>query len=216
MPVITISREIGSQGDTIAEKTANRLGYQLVDKNILEKVFCQYGFVDFTETYDESGFWARFNPRRAEMITMYNNVIEGIVQHGNVVLLGRGGFAVLKGYADVLNVRIQAPFALRVKRVMENQVFDSWAKAEEFVIESDRVRKEFVESIYGKQWDSVASFDLVIDTRKISPDMAVNWLETVAKRLSHLMPGETPTTRSIEIDPVLQDTIAQVLDRQPA
>lgn len=215
MPVITISREIGSQGDTIAEKTAKRLGYQLVDKDILEKIFRQYGFVDFKETYDESGFWARFDRHRAEMITMLNNVIEGIVQHGNVILLGRGGFAVLKGYADVLNVRIQAPFALRVKRVMENQVFANWSQAEEFVIESDRVRKEFVESIYGKQWDSVSAFDLVIDTRKISPDTAVDWLETIMKRLSHLQPGEAPTTRAIEIDPVLQDTITQVLDRQP-
>lgn len=216
MPVITISREIGSQGDTIAEKTANKLGYQLVDKNTLEKVFCQYGFIDFKETYDEIGFWARFDPHRTEMITMLNQIIEGIVQHGNVVLLGRGGFAMLKGYADVLNVRIQAPFALRVKRVMENQIFESWAKAEEFVLESDRIRKEFVESVYGKQWDSVSAFDLVIDTRKVAPDTAVEWLETIAKRLSHLQPGEGPTTRSIEIDPVLQETITQILERQPA
>jgi cytidylate kinase len=216
MPAITISREIGSQGDTIAEKTAKRLGYQLVDKNILEKVFRQYGFVDFKETYDESGFWARFDPHRAEVISLLNRVIEAMVQHGNVILLGRGGFAVLKGYADVLNVRIQAPFSLRVKHVMENQVFTSRVKAEEFVSDSDKVRRDFVESIYGKQWDSVSAFDLVIDTRKISSEMAVDWLEAAAHRLSHLQPGEAPSVSSIEIDPVLRDTIAQVLDSQPA
>jgi cytidylate kinase len=216
MPAITISREIGSQGDTIAEKTAKRLGYQLVDKNTLEKIFRQYGFVDFKETYDESGFWTRFDPHRAEMISLLNRVIEAMVQHGNVILLGRGGFAVLKGYADVLNVRIQAPFSLRVKRVMENQVFASHLKADEFVSESDQVRRDFVELIYGKQWESVSAFDLVIDTQKISPEIAVDWLEAAAHRLSHLQPGEAPTTKSIEIDPVLLDTIAQVLDNQPA
>ncbi len=215
MPAITISREIGSQGDTIAEKTAIRLGYQVVDKNTLEKVFRQYGFVDFIETYDESGLWARFDPHRSEMVNLLNRVVEAIVQHGNVILLGRGGFAVLKGYADVLNVRIQAPFSLRVKRVMDNQVFASRVKAEEFVIESDRVRREFVESIYGKQWDSVSAFDLVIDTRKISPELAVDWLEAAAQRLGQLQPGEAPSIQSIEIDPVLKDAIAQVLDSQP-
>jgi len=216
MPAITISREIGSQGDTIAEKTARRLGYQLVDKNTLEKVFLQYGIVDFKETYDESGFWARFDPHRTEMINMLNRVIMAVVQHGNVILLGRGGFATLKGYADVLNVRIQAPFALRVKRVMENQVFTSQLKAEEFVSESDRVRKEFVESVYAKQWGSVLAFDLVIDTGKISQEMAVEWLEEAVHRLNHIQPGEAPTIRSKEIDPVLRDSIAQVLDKQSA
>lgn len=216
MPAITISREIGSHGDTIAEKTAIRLGYQLVDKNTLEKVFRQYGFVDFEETYDETGFWARFDPHRSEMISLLNRVIEAIVQHDNVVLLGRGGFAVLKGYADVLNVRIQAPFSLRVKHVMENQIFDNRLKAEEFVNESDRMRREFVESIYGKQWVSVSAFDLVIDTRKISPGMAVDWLEAAAHRLSHLEHGEAPSVKTIEIDPVLKDTINQILDKQPA
>jgi cytidylate kinase len=216
MSAITISREIGSQGDAIAEKTALRLGYQLVDKTVLEKVFRQYGFVDFKEAYDETGFWARFDPHRAEMFSLLNRVIEAMVQHGGVILLGRGGFAVLKGYADVLNVRIQAPFSLRVQHVMENQVFASRSKAEEFVSESDRVRREFVETTYGKQWDSVSAFDLVIDTRKISPELAVDWLEAAARRLNQHRPGDAPFAHAIEIDPVLRDAVAQVLDRQPA
>ena len=216
MSAITISREIGSQGDTIAEKTANRLGYQLVDKHLIEKVFRQYGFVDFKETYDETGFWARFNPHRSETLNLLNRVIEAMVQHGNVILLGRGGFAVLKGYADVLNVRIQAPYSLRVKHVMENQVFASRSQAEEFVSDSDRLRREFVESTYGKQWDAVTAFDLVIDTRKISPEMAVDWLEAAARRLNSPQPGQAPTARALEIDPVLAGTVAEVLDRQMA
>ena len=213
---ITISREIGSQGDTIAEQIAKRLGYQLVDKNTIEKVFRQYGFVDFTETYDESGFWAQFDPHRAEMISMLNRVIEAMVQHGNVVLLGRGGFAVLKGYADVLNVRIQAPLSIRIEQIMSELKITDQARAEEMVKESDHMRQNFLETAYGKQWDSVSAFDLVIDTQKISPEMAVDWLEAAAHRISQLQPRDAPTARSQEIDPVLADAIAQVLDKKPA
>jgi cytidylate kinase len=216
MPAITISREIGSKGDLIAEQAAKRLGYQLVDKNTIEKVFCQYGFVDFKEVYNESGLWARFDPHRSEMISLLNRITEAMVYHGNVVLLGRGGFALLKSYVDVLNVRIQAPFSLRVKRMMEQQAFDTRVKAEEFVRDSDRMRRDFVESIYGKQWDSVAAFDLVIDTKKISPEMAVDWLEAAANKISHLRAGEAPTTRAMEFDPVLLNAIAGILDKQPA
>jgi cytidylate kinase len=215
MPAITISREIGSQGDTIAEQAAIRLGYHLVDKNTIEKVFRQYGFVDFEETYDESGFWARFDPHRAEMLSLLNQVIKAMVQYGNVVLLGRGGFAVLKGYADVLNVRIQAPFPLRVKRVMGKQVFATQLKAEVFVSDSDRMRRDFVNSMYSERWDSLSAFDLVIDTGKISPEMAVDWLKEAVHRISHLPLDDALTTRSMEVDPVLADSVAQVLNEQP-
>jgi cytidylate kinase len=213
MPVITISREIGSEGDAIAELTARRLGYQLVDKNTIEKVFSQYGFIDFKETYDETGFWAKFDPHRAEMVSLLNLAIKAIAYHGNVVLVGRGGFALLKEYIDVLNVRIQAPFSLRVKRMMEKQDFDSQDKAEEFVRESDHLQRDYVESIYGKQWDSGSAFDLIIDSGKISKEMAVDWLVAVTLNMNHLQPAEAPTILSMEIDAVMLDAISKILDK---
>ena len=216
MPAITISREIGSKGDTIAEQAAKRLGYQLVDKNAIEKVFLQFGYVDFKETYDASGFWAQFDPRRAEMVSFLNRIVETMVYHGNVILVGRGGFALLKGYADVLNVRIQSPLSLRVQRVMENEIFASPTKAEEFVRESDKMRREFVEMLHAGQWNSASAFDLVLDTGKITPEMAVDWLEAAVHQISLIQPEQAHTTRAIEIDPVLADSIAQVLNGQTA
>jgi cytidylate kinase len=214
MPAITISREIGSRGDTIAEQTANRLGYQLVDKDTIEKVFSQFGYIDFKKTYESSGFWANFDPLRAEMVSFLNRVIAAMVYHGKVVLLGRGGFALLKGYADVLNVRVQAPFPLRVERVMARQTFASQAKAEEFVRESDRLRRDFVNSMYAERWDSLSAFDLVIDTGKILPAQAVDWLEAVLQHWSLPKSAQAHTTRDLNVDPVLLEAVADVLDRQ--
>jgi len=113
-------------------------------------------------------------------------------------------------------VRIQAPFSLRVKHMMEQQAFASRITAEEFVRDSDRMRREFVETVYGHQWDSVVAFDLVIDTRKISIEMAVDWLEAATNKISHLQSGDAPTSRMMEFDPVLLDSVAKVLDKQPA
>jgi cytidylate kinase len=214
MTAITISREIGSKGDLIAELTAKRLGFQVVDKNTIEKVFSQYGFVDFKEVYNETGFWAQFDPHRTEMVSFLNRVIETAVHHGNIILLGRGGFAMLKGRGDVLNVRIQAPFSLRVQRVREEQDFASLAKAEEFVRENDQMRKDFVNSMYTERWDSVSAFDLVIDTGKISLDQAVDWLEAATIELEHVRSDKVLTTRAINIDAVLLDSVEQVLGKQ--
>jgi cytidylate kinase len=216
MPAITISREIGSQGDSIAEQAAQRLGYQVVDKNVIEKVFIQYGMIDFIEVYEESGFWARFNPQRAEMINMLNQIIVAMAHHGQVILLGRGGFALLKGYADVLNVRIQAPFRLRTQRLFEQQGFTGIPQAEEFIRESDMLRRDFVNSMYAERWDSVSAFDLVIDTGKISTDLAVDWLEESVKRINLIHPDTMPSIQSIQVDPVLADSISTVLEKQAA
>lgn len=211
MSAITISREVGSLGDTIAEQVAARLGYQLVDKNTIEKIFNQYGYVDFKEAYNATSFWAYFDPRRAEMVSFLNRVIQALVARGGVILLGRGGFAMLKDYADVLNVRIQAPFALRVKRVFESGAFASLAQVEEAVRENDRMRRDFVNSMYAERWDSVSAFDLVLDTGKIPPEQAADWLEAAGRQINLPQPEDTLTTRAMTIDPVLADSVTQVL-----
>ncbi len=211
MSAITISREVGSLGDTIAEQVAVRLGYQLVDKNTIEKIFIQYGYVNFKEAYNAASFWAYFDPRRAEMVNFLNRIFEALVARGGVILLGRGGFATLKNYTDVLNVRIQASFPLRVRRVYESGGFASLAQVEEAVRENDRMRRDFVNSMYAEHWDSVSSFDLVLDTGKISPEQAADWLESAGRLIRIPQPEGALTTRAMKIDPVLADSVAQVL-----
>ena len=38
MTVITVARQIGSRGDWIAEQVASRLGYELVDRRLVEEI----------------------------------------------------------------------------------------------------------------------------------------------------------------------------------
>jgi cytidylate kinase len=216
MPAITISREIGSRGDSIAELAARRLGYQLVDKKIIAKIFCQYGFVDFEETYDESGVWTRFDPHHTEMVHLLKQVVEALVYHGDIILLGRGGFSLLKGLADVLNVRIQAPFELRVARTLEDMALDNLANAETFVRENDRMRRTFVDSIHSGGWNSSSDFDLVIDTGKISPELAVDWLEDAIRQLIHNEGMGMVSTHSLEIDSVMLNAVTNELSRNTA
>jgi len=52
MAVITISREIYSDGNHIGEKVAKALGYHFADKNTIEKVFAEHSIFQFSEVYD--------------------------------------------------------------------------------------------------------------------------------------------------------------------
>ncbi len=212
MSVMTISRELGSEGRYIAEKAAQTLGYHLVDKATMENVLVQYGFVEFEQEYDAApGFWARFDSRRTQMVDMLNRVIQALARHGNTVILGRGGFAVLNGFADVLNVRIQAPLPIRVRRVMAQQKISEPEQAEAIVKENDKVRVAFVESFYNVRGDAASAFDVVIDTSKVSPELTASWLVDAVRGLPEQKAGEERIARVIQVEPVLASAVSSVL-----
>jgi cytidylate kinase len=216
MAVMTISRELGSEGVTIARKVAQELGYHFVDKDVIERVLDQYGFVRFQKEYESGpGFWARFDGLRTRMVEFSYRVIQSLARHGNAVIVGRGSFAVLRDFADVLNVRIQAPLPIRVSRVMAQQAIAEEDKARSLVEESDKLRAAFVASWYGVELDKARPFDLVIDTGKVSPDRAAAWLVEALNALKDSPASATQhTTSTIQADYLLDNVISQTLECQ--
>lgn len=215
MSVITISREFGSEGDFIAQQVARTLNYHYVDQKIIGILLDQYGYVEFDKEYATlPTFWERFDAQREQqrdaMVKMLNQVIQTIAHHGNVVLLGRSGFEVLAGFADVLHVRLQAPFSVRVGRVMAQQKIPC-EQAEAVVKNTDKVRVAFVEEFYRVSWNAIHAFDLVMNTGKISPDLAASWVVNVAKAPVTSLEIDKPTTASIAVDRILAKAVSDVL-----
>ncbi len=164
MSVITISREFGSEGDTIARQVAQSLNYHFVDQKFIGDILGQYGYVEFDKEFTTlPTFWERFDAQREKqrdlIAQMLNQVIEAVAHHGNVVLLGRVGFEVLGKYTNVLHVRLQAPFPVRVRRIMTQQGI-SLEEAESAVKQSDKMRVAFVEEFYKVPWGSIHAFDM--------------------------------------------------------
>lgn len=212
MTVITISRELGSEGAAIAAQVADRLGYQLVSKSTFEKILQQYGIVQLDTLYKSSpGLWARLDDTNLQLISMLNKAILGIAQRGDAVILGRGGFAALRDYADVLHVRLQAPFSLRVKRVWERERLVDKETAKSVVAENDKARLTFIKAFYDVDGNAVNQFNLVLDTRVVSTAMAVNWIATVAQSMNDTFFVDGLTTAEIEVDPILVDAIEKAL-----
>lgn len=216
MSVITISREFGSEGDAIARKVAQALDYHFVDQKFIGIILGQYGYVEFDKEFSSlPTFWERFDAQREKqrdvMANMLNQVIQAVAHHGHVVILGRSGFEVLGGFADVIHVRLQAPFPVRVGRVMEQQGL-SFEQAETVVKKSDKTRVAFVEEFYKIPWDSIHAFDMVLNTGKVSPDLATNWLIDIAKVPVSSFEIDKPTTDSIVVDRILAETVSEVLN----
>jgi cytidylate kinase len=215
MSAITISRDYGSDDNIIAQQVAQSLGYHFVDLNFIGTILNQYGLVEFDKEYRNlPTFWERFDlereKRRDTMMAMLNQVIQALAQHGNVVILGRSGFEVLRGFTDVFHVRIQAPFDFRVQRLMALRKI-TFEEAEQLVKNRDMVRLAFVEEFYKVPWGKTQAFDLIVNTAKVPVDLAITWIIDGAK--ASIIGRETgqPTSASIVVDPVLADSITDVL-----
>jgi len=218
MSVITISRDFGSEGDYIAEIVARTLGYHYVEKEFFSTVLSGYGLVEFDKEYDViPGFWEKFDAqrykRREDVVLMLNRVVRAVAQHGNVVILGRSGFEVLNEFADIIHVRLQAPLSVRVTRVMA-ELNIPLEEAEQVVNENDKIHRAFVAEYYKIPWDEIHAFDLVINTGKISPDLATTWLVDAVKALDANPKNDKPKVSSIEVDDILKTSVSDALKCQ--
>ena len=215
MSVINISRDFGSEGDYLAEKVAKTLRYHFVDKEFFGSVLNQYGLVEFDAEYDaRPGFWEKLNDqryeRRDEVMDMLNKTIRAVAQHGNVVILGRSSFEVLGQFSGILNVRLQAPFPVRIKRVMEEMKIPL-EEAEVLVKENDKVHIAFTEEYYKVPWDAIHAFDLVINTGRISPDLAATWVVEAVHAMGTIQEPGKPAISSLEIEPILKKAVSDAL-----
>jgi cytidylate kinase len=175
MAIITISREMGSGGIPIAHQVAEKLGYDLIDGETLKAAAGEYGLTpEALEQADEKP--PAFVAGRDEQIAVDLHQIELIILEralkGNVIIYGRGGQDLLKQASNLLRVRIIAPFEERVERWAEREWLDpDYARV--LVRKSDQQRAGFIKYYFDRDWEDPLGYDLVINTSRLSEDMAV-------------------------------------------
>ena len=209
MRAITISREYGSGGGEIAARLARRLGWQLIDHEVVVRVAEKlHVSEEEAEEHDErvEGLASRiFKSLRLMHPTMpvtvdippsmdsrafYEarcQIIEGAVASGQVVIVGRGAQAHLAERRDVLHVRIVAPFALRLAYVMSREGLDREA-AQARILRKDQERTRYLETFYHRHPGDPHLYDLVLNTGILDLESAAEViaivLERKARRLS--------------------------------
>ena len=108
MAVVTISRELGSEGAYIGRKTAEVLGYHFVDKFVIEDLLREYGMVQFIDVYESTpGFWTRFDKMSFELIEMLNKVILALALKGNMVIMSGIDHRGSKKVSQILDIPVE-------------------------------------------------------------------------------------------------------------
>ena len=184
MPIITLSRELGSRGDDVAVGVAEKLKLRLVGRELLNQTARQAGAPEVAlAEIDELGLLG-VKPSR-EALQRYRLTVEGVMgalaDASNIVLVGRGSQIVLAGRPGVLHVRIIAPRAERVRCVQERCHVSPEAAAAR-IDASDHARAGYLRRSYGARWDDPALYDLVLNTAHWSVESAVDLLCLAAQQ----------------------------------
>ncbi len=181
-PVITISREPGTGGTTIAEKLAQALTMDFMSGKIIEQVAQNAQMSEqVVRTLDEKDVslredWLKiiFDSRHLWpdiFIRHLMRVISTIGRHGNAVILGRGANYFLP-LEETFRVRLIAPREARIAKVMADRDV-SREEAEKYVVRTESDREAFVRKYFQAEIGDPAHYDLVIDTSRLGIDGTV-------------------------------------------
>src|SRR5690349_8249158 len=167
--VITISREYAAGGESLGERLAGRLNWQLLDRELVEQVAAAaHVEPELVTRFDERcDSWLHSLAKRvfsygaiegvneppdvldAESLAgRSRRVIEQAAALGDCVIVGRGAQCALAGRPDALHVFVFGPAEERLRRAHERGHRCDLAG----LMAVDRNRSEFMRTMYGRDW----------------------------------------------------------------
>jgi cytidylate kinase len=177
MAVITISRQMGSLGNNIANIVASKMGYRLVFRDLINKAAQLAGAPEMAlADIDELGLLG-FSPS-PQLCQAYHEavkqVVEELADQGDVVIVGRAGQVILANHANSIHVRLIAPIERRIERITQKQnITPECALAQ--IKASDQHRARYIRRCFGLRWDNPELYHIVINTGRMTADQAA-WL----------------------------------------
>lgn len=181
-PVITISRLIGSGGRTLADGLAERLGLEMQDQSLMERIARdRHLSQSLLAQLDEAGvnqadLWVRgvLSQRiflRDQFHGALVQTVTRLAARGGVVFLGRGAHLILAENAT-LRVRVVASRQNRLER-LRRRLDISRAEARAIISETDRKREEFIRRVFKEDPHRPESFDLTLNTDRLTAEAAL-------------------------------------------
>ena len=182
--VISIEREFGSGASFIAERLAKKLGWELLDQSLTQKI------ADLAQVAPEAvsrcdehndpvlyrlakvfarGSYERILPLGNQesfdtdrMVQLVTQVIEQAGEKGNCVIVGRGAPWILRHRRDAFHVFVYAPREDKLRRVIQQGY--TAVEAEELVDTVDRERAAFIKRYFGKDWPTRHLYNMMINS----------------------------------------------------
>lgn len=205
--VVTVSREFGSGGSDLAHALGRRLGWRVVDKQLVARVarelqvpeeevaardehvpglaervgaFLAGAFAEVTPPVVPPSSY----PDESDVAEVADTILLEAADRPPVVLVGHGGMCLLADRDDVLHVRVVAPLEHRVGEVCRRLEMDEAAAREE-TRARDHDRAHYIRHRFDRAWDDPTLYALVMNSEVVSAEEGARAVEALlAGRLS--------------------------------
>lgn len=188
--VITISREFGSGGRSIAKAVAEELDIPYYDKELIKQVAEKTGlspeYVENTGEHAPGKSVFSFLPNLGMpqnffkgistedfLWSMQRNVILDLAEKGSCVIVGRSADYILKDNPDAFHVFIHAATAFKADRIVR-LYGESEKKPEERLADKDGKRRAHYKHFTGREWGRCQNYHLSLDSSKIGIEKCVS------------------------------------------
>lgn len=176
MSVITISRQLGTQGLAVARETAETLGYRLYWREIINQAALRSGAPEIALAFIDELNLLDLCPSPKDCDAYHQTVsqiIHDIAREGQAVILGRAGQVILRNWPGALHVRLIAPPEKRFQTIASQHNI-SLSAAQAQIEASDRYRRSYLERFYHVDWDDACLYDLILNVGYLSVGQAVS------------------------------------------
>jgi len=196
---ITISREVGAGGRTIAEllserltaaeKTPGTIPWAVFDANLAKQVLEDHQLPPNLERFMTEDARLpveaiveevlRLHPSGWTLVQHTTKTILRLAGLGHTILVGRGGNVITARLPNVFHVRLAAPLATRIRHTAEYYQL-SETDAAKFVREHDHARRRYVRRYFNAEIDDPTLYDVTLNTGRLGFDRAAEGIALLA------------------------------------
>jgi cytidylate kinase len=216
MPLIAMTREMGSLGKDVAKGVADAIGIPVLHHEIIEpladKMRVRKSHV-IKLLEGQPSFFERLTADHTSLsiYTADETFTLASKDHG-AILRSWGAANLLRPVSHVLCVRVCAPKALRVRRLQERMQTSDESLARREVESSDEAHAAIVRRHFGVDWWDAEQYDLVLNTERVS---IAECVDTVLNYVRHPDFQETPASHAKLENLRLEARVRSALRQEP-
>jgi cytidylate kinase len=184
MGIVTISRGSYSRGIEIAEKLAQKMGYECISREVLLEASKEFNIPEvklIRAIEDAPSIFDHIKDGKRRYVAFIREAFLEYIQKDNIVYHGFAGHFFTKEIPNILKVRIIANMEFRVKVVMERENI-SEEKARKLLYRIDIERRKWSMYLYGIDTNATELYDVILHIDCLHVDGAVDFIYDLAKR----------------------------------
>lgn len=198
--IISVGRQLGSGGRTVARMLAKEFECKLYDREILNLAARESGFKEkFFEQNDErrgflkslfhlhvpfvgdNNFYAnRFS--QEGLFQLQCDAITKAAEESSCVFVGRCAEYVLRDRTDMVSVFITADLADRIERVGERHGCDN-DTARKMILNGESERAAYYNYYTGKKWGHSSSYDLCVNSSRLGMEGTAQFIADYIRKV---------------------------------